>query len=471
VVEAWDRLGRMIPNKQIRLIEELLETGVNIGIVRLNDTFTYEDFGTHKWTILSTFVMLAYQESKQKGERVARAWKSRRDRVRAGNGSLPCQPPAWCEVANYEKGKGGTVRLIPERAAAVRRIYQLAGQGYGAVRIIQQLTTEKIKPFSRHWTRAYVHRILTERLALGEIQLFDREGNPDGEPIKGYLPAVVGEDEYAVAQAALKGRKVNGRSARDSKHVNVFKGMLVHARDGGPFHLHLTGSGGLALRNRSGDLGTDRNYTFPYPVFEAGILALLKEVDPRDVLPHARQEANQAQVLRDQLAVIRSDIASIQEDMRARYNKALKVVLDDKVAEEEEVATRLQEELARRARTAERDWEELPNLAALVKEGGDEARLRLRPVLRRVIDSVWLLTVRRGSYLLAAVQVYFADSDAKRDHLLVYQAAGFRRAGAAGGGSLAEAVGRDDLDLRKRGDAAALEKRLAALDLDELPAH
>src|SRR5262249_28588243 len=122
VIEAWDRLGRQIPNKQIRLIEELLETGVDIGICRLGQTFTLADFGTEKWYPLSAFVALAYQESKQKSERVAAAWKSRRDRVRDGGGSLPCQPPAWVEIVGYRKEKGGgTPRLIPERAAAVKR--------------------------------------------------------------------------------------------------------------------------------------------------------------------------------------------------------------------------------------------------------------------------------------------------------------------------------------------------------------
>src|SRR2546421_12989435 len=46
VVEAWDRLGRLRPDKQIDLIAELLRTGINIGICQLNDLFTEEDFGT-----------------------------------------------------------------------------------------------------------------------------------------------------------------------------------------------------------------------------------------------------------------------------------------------------------------------------------------------------------------------------------------------------------------------------------------
>jgi len=48
------------------LIAELVQLGIGVGVCRLNDVFTEEDFGTHGWTVLSTFVVLAYQESKQK---------------------------------------------------------------------------------------------------------------------------------------------------------------------------------------------------------------------------------------------------------------------------------------------------------------------------------------------------------------------------------------------------------------------
>ena len=47
VVEAWDRLGRLRPDKQTALVAELLQTGVDIGVCQLNDVFTESDFGTH----------------------------------------------------------------------------------------------------------------------------------------------------------------------------------------------------------------------------------------------------------------------------------------------------------------------------------------------------------------------------------------------------------------------------------------
>src|SRR5262249_4313294 len=82
VVEAWDRLGRLRPDKQTELVAELLRTGVRIGVCRLDDIFTEEDLGTHKWTTLAVFIQLAFQESKQKAERVAASWQRRRERAR-----------------------------------------------------------------------------------------------------------------------------------------------------------------------------------------------------------------------------------------------------------------------------------------------------------------------------------------------------------------------------------------------------
>src|SRR5262245_20044675 len=132
VIEAWDRLGRLRPDRQTDLVRELLETGVDIGVCQLNDIFTLEDFGTHKWIVLSTFIMLAYQESRQKAERVAASWQTRRAAARAGQAMPPRKAdgrvsklfcdrlPAWLEA------KGTGARPVPERARAICRIFALA---------------------------------------------------------------------------------------------------------------------------------------------------------------------------------------------------------------------------------------------------------------------------------------------------------------------------------------------------------
>lgn len=255
VIEAWDRLGRMRPDHQTKLVSELLETGVSIGVCRLDDIFCEDDFGTHKWTTLAVFIQLAHQESKQKAERVGASWEQRRKRAREDGSLLRSNLPAWIEVV------GGKPRLIPERAATIRRIFALAADGVGHTRIVRTLEKEKVpafgkkiinpertrSQFSGHWTKPYVALLLRDRRVLGELQPM-RGYNPDGPPLKDYYPPAITEEQFALARAAQEERKnkdTKGRRTgpRDAKYVNVFKSMLTHARDGEGFLLHNKGTG------------------------------------------------------------------------------------------------------------------------------------------------------------------------------------------------------------------------------------
>jgi hypothetical protein len=94
----------------------------------------------------------------------------------------------------------------------------------------------------------------------------------------------------------------------------------------------------------------------------------------------------------------------------------------------------------------------------------EDARLRLRAAIRRVVESVWLLVVRRGSLWLCAVQVYFRG-DGHRDYLIHYQPAGNSRPGGWSAHSRADLARLGDVDLRKPEDAAALQPPLETLDL------
>jgi DNA invertase Pin-like site-specific DNA recombinase len=477
VVEAWDRLGRLRPDRQTDLVAELLRTGVRIGVCRLDDIFSEEDFGTHKWTTLAVFIQLAYQESKQKSERLAHSWKTRRE----NGGIITAKLPAWMEM------KGGEPRLIPERAAVIRRIFQMSADGYGNTKIVSTLHREGVpsfgeavvnpgrsrSQFSGKWTRPYVRLILNDRRALGEFQPHKIDGTPEGPPRKGYFPAVVSEDEFLLAQAGLDGRAThdrNGRSLgpRQGKYVNVFKSLLKHARDGEGFLLHNKGTGDrpeLLLVNNTGNDGRTNCYTFPYPIFEKAILRRLREVNPADVLPKEKEAPSKVDVLRARLVNVRQDMARIKEDLKEGYSKGLASVLRDHEATEEGLANELQEELARSVKPASRAWKEFPDLAAVVEDSEDPegARLKLRPVLRRVVEEMWVLIVRNKSIQYAAVQVFFVGG-AHREYLVVCQPAAFRRKGWWTPLALPDVMKPGDLDLRKKGHARRLEKALLSID-------
>jgi DNA invertase Pin-like site-specific DNA recombinase len=477
VVEAWDRLGRLRPDKQTELIAELLRTGVNIGVCRLDDIFTEEDFGTHKWTTLAVFVQLAYQESKQKAERIAESWKKRRENARKKRALVTRRIPAWLEEVN------GALVTIPERVAALKVIFRLAADGYGAARIVRVLTgkgkgggrEKAVPPFgTAKWTRPYLNKILSDRRVLGEYQPRKTDDTPDGPPILGYYPQVITEDEYLLARAGRESRNIRGwRRGRDRRHVNVFQSLLTHARDGEGFALNNHGTGerpDLVLVNAAGMDGRSGCWTFPYRIFEDAILGLLREVKTADVLPR-EQAVSRAEVLRARLENVRGEIAKLQEDLGQGYSKALAAVLRGQEDEEERLSGELQEELARSVRPAARAWEEFPSLVDMLRKAADPnaARLRLRATLRRSIEGAWVLLVRRGCRRLCAVQVYF-QGGARRDYLVVYKAAGKHRPGGWSAWSLAEKVEAGDLDLRRPEHALALERLLAEVDLAHMGA-
>jgi DNA invertase Pin-like site-specific DNA recombinase len=444
VIEAWDRLGRLRPDRQTELVAELLRTGVSIGVCRLDDIFSEDDFGSHKWTTLAVFIQLAYQESKQKADRLASSWAARRERARQSNQLIGHKPPGWITFEN------GAPVLIPERVAVVKHILQLAADGNGRARIIQALGRDKVPAFGArlirpdrtrseyagHWTKTYIGKLLRDRRLVGEFQPM-KGGKPDGAPIASYYPAAVTESELTLARAGLGERSgkldKRGREVvpRDSRHVNTFRGILTHARDGEPMHLHAVCNRSrkwtFALINAKAAGGrAERCYTFPYPVFENHVLGFIREIDPRDILPHVDGEASTADALRDKLRKAREEIGQLRADLARGYNRHLADLLREATDREEAVANDLQDELRRTAKPLARTWDDVRTLADVVRDGGDAARLKLRPALAAITESALMLVVPYRSWRLCAVQFAFVGG-AVRHWLICYRPACNRR--------------------------------------------
>lgn len=476
VIEAWDRLGRLRPDRQTELVAELLRTGVSIGVCRLDDVFTEDDFGSHKWTTLAVFIQLAHQESKQKAERVAASWDQRRKKAREDGAMLRSSLPAWIEVVD------GEPRLIPERAAVLKRIFKMAADGLGHTRIIRALEADKAlafgekviraervrSQFSGKWTKPYVSLLLRDRRVLGELQPMKGD-KPDGPPLKNYYPAAITEEQFALARAAQDtrtnypkdklGRKM---TARQSKYVNVFRGMLTHVRDGGGFLLHNKGTGAeseliLMTADSNGGHGA-RGYTFPYFIFEEKVLGFLEEIDPASVLPD-KAIPSSADVIRAKLKNTRADLARYKEDLRGGYSKTLTEMVRETEEKEEQLANDLQDELARTARPLKRTWGEVPTLIDAIRKSPDPdaARLKLRPALRAIVESAHVLIVPSKSWRFAVVQFQFVGG-ARRDWVVMHQPAANKRAGGTAAKSLSEMAWPANTDLQTKAAWQKLEK-------------
>jgi hypothetical protein len=99
----------------------------------------------------------------------------------------------------------------------------------------------------------------------------------------------------------------------------------------------------------------------------------------------------------------------------------------------------------------------------------EQHRLRLRELLRTIIDDVWVLVIPRKSHRLAAVQVFFSGGG-QRDYLIHYQAAAYCRKGFWKARSLKHSFPTVKLDLRDREHVKALSQMLESVDLSLLAA-
>jgi hypothetical protein len=190
----------------------------------------------------------------------------------------------------------------------------------------------------------------------------------------------------------------------------------------------------------------------------------LREVSPDDVLP-GDETPSKVEALRARLAAVREDIAGLQADLRGGYSKALAAVLREREAAEVELASELQDQLARDAKPLRAAWEQLPSLVDLIAEKGDEARLKLRTVLRRVVAEAWVLIVPRGGWRLCVVQFFFQEGG-RRDYLIYYQPANKYHSAQWSARSLGpDLTGALELDLRRRDHTARLEKVLMKMEI------
>jgi hypothetical protein len=404
VVEAWDRLGRQRPDVQIALISQLLKTGLKIGVCRLDDIFKESDFGTHKWTTLSVFVQLAYQESLQKSERIAAAWQMKRTKARMGI-LISARIPPWLRV----EGEGEVRRavVIPEKVTVVQRLFDMVLGGMGVTAIAHQLIREGVPPLTKKaWSQTTIRRFIKDRSVLGEFQPL-RDGKKEGEPIAGYYPQIISLTTFHKAQSC-RGSKERRNIVRGACINNMFSGLLRDARSPDKFYfaqLRVEDNGHHHHVLQSADQVRGAS-SFPLWVFERGFLALLREVKPSDIIPTDGGE-DAVFGLQGEIESTEADMVAIRASLDHRYSRELDASLRRKEEKKAQLGAQLREAQARASAPLVESWGEAKSLLGAL-EGDGEAKYRLRAVLRRLVGKIVLLVVRRKRERCAFVEVEYA---------------------------------------------------------------
>ncbi len=468
IIEALDRLTREHVRAGLMLCLGLIENGVRI--VQLSPSEMVYDEKADEMSLMLMIVELArgHRESKRKSDLSGPAWRRKKEGAREGR-IVTDRLPAWVTT------EGGKLTLIPERAEAVRLIFRLAATGYGTPRIVAKLNKEGVPPIGKtgKWVRGYIGRILRDRRAVGEYQ--PRKGKrkePDGEVVPNYFPQVVTEEEYFAARAGAAERgQLRGRLG--TQQVNVFAGLIKNARAGDAYYMAMRVERGKrhhVLLTCGSQEGLSPCWSFPYLVFERAILSLLAEVDPREIVGKSKG-SNDVVALSGELATVESKIAELEAELASgdipSLARALRGLEDRKL----DLVARKASAQAKAAHPLADSWGECRSLVSVLNTAPDpdDARLRLRSILRRIVSEIRLLVVPRKMTRFAAVQIHFTG-DGVRHYLIKYRAphtsyAGRREAHWEVRSFTTEEAG-ENLDLRDPKQAAQLAEVLETVEID-----
>lgn len=231
LVEALDRLSRLVPRKALRVLTDIVDAGV--AVVTLNDEKIYTEAGLDKDPFdLMVAVMLfmrANEESATKSRRLSASWEGKR--LTASTKPITSVVPSWIRLDKTTTP--AKLVLIPERAEIVKRIFAESLAGRGSALITKGLINDGTPCFgkSAHWYRTYVIKILNSPTTYGVYSPHQIIHNGSKvvrvplEPMAGYYPAAISQDTFDATQN-LKGTAYPVK-ARTGQLANLFGGLAV----------------------------------------------------------------------------------------------------------------------------------------------------------------------------------------------------------------------------------------------------
>jgi DNA invertase Pin-like site-specific DNA recombinase len=222
LVEALDRISRGVARKAVRILEEIVEGGVDVVTLKDGKRYTKESLDGFDFLMAILLLIRGHEESDSKSKRLKAAWQNKRARLPNGNG-FSAVAPGWIAAAKDEKPK-----LIEKRAQIVRRVFDMFLAGSGKEAIAKTFNAEHVPTFGRakFWQRSYIQKILCNPAVVGVFiphTLEDGKERKPLDPIEAYYPAAIPLEVWKRAQALLK---TSGKTkTRPGSVVNMLAGL------------------------------------------------------------------------------------------------------------------------------------------------------------------------------------------------------------------------------------------------------
>jgi DNA invertase Pin-like site-specific DNA recombinase len=232
-IEAFDRLSRQGIRKTTRLLEDIIEHGVDVVVQgQVYDASALDDpMAMIMLVIRATEAKVA---SDDKSRRVKAAWTQKREN--AGGKPMTKNGPSWLALNSDRQWI-----VIEDRADIVRRIFAAAADGHGALAICKRLNDDKVPtldagrtrgPMPKSGVRAGDWRQSTVKHLLGYRAVIGEYVSGDGATtVSGYWPAIVSEETFH-AVAAVRATKAARGLRHDQAPKSIVAGLAVCAKCG-----------------------------------------------------------------------------------------------------------------------------------------------------------------------------------------------------------------------------------------------
>ncbi len=166
----------------------------------------------HQLMVCSVDAMLSRQESQKKSERLSEVFAAKRARVARGDGMFHTSLPWWLQT-NPETERP---EAIPERAAVVKRIFELVAAGNSCERVGAIFNREGVPTWRPQpiWRTSRIRDVVRSDRAVGLFlpTLKSKRAGRDFA-IGGYYPSVVSRELAEQARAVMR-RNIRGSRGR-----------------------------------------------------------------------------------------------------------------------------------------------------------------------------------------------------------------------------------------------------------------
>lgn len=216
LVESLDRISRQSARKALRIIEEIVESGVSVATLSDRREYTAELLDKDPLSLLLALLVFirANEESDLKSKRISAVWEEKRSKAKLVPLTARC--PGWLKLSS---NKSHFILFNPH-VKTIRWIVDKALKGHSSAAIVRELNQKNTPTISngrpaKRWYACNIRRLLRHEALTGNMTphkvKYDQHSKyrEPLQTIEGYYPAIVSRTEFKKLQKILNQNRTN----------------------------------------------------------------------------------------------------------------------------------------------------------------------------------------------------------------------------------------------------------------------